>query len=88
MKLIGGDIGKYERETFVDSVIIAPAERYIVEVYFEKSGEYELKNITPESEYTLGKILVLDEKVTESFASEFQNLRENQDVSNKFLCRK
>jgi len=80
MKLIGGDIGKYERETFVDSVIIAPAERYIVEVYFEKAGKYELKNITPESEYTLGNILVSDEKVTESFASEFQNLRENQDV--------
>jgi len=53
MKLVGGDIGKYEKETFVDSVIIAPAERYIVEVYFPESGEFELKNITPESEYTL-----------------------------------
>jgi len=80
MKLVGGDIGKYERETFIDSVIIAPAERYIVEVYFPKAGKYELKNITPESEYTLGDIVVSDEQIETSYEKEFQNLRVNQDV--------
>lgn len=80
MKLVGGDIGKYERETFVDSVIIAPAERYIVEVYFPKPGNYELKNITPESKYTLGRIQVSDQKIETSYQKEFVNLRVNQDV--------
>lgn len=80
MKLVGGDIGKYEREIFVDSVIIAPAERYIVEVYFSKSGSYEFKNITPESKYTLGNIEVSDEKIETSYETTFQNLRVNSEV--------
>jgi FtsP/CotA-like multicopper oxidase with cupredoxin domain len=32
MKLVGGDSGRYERETFVDSVVIAPSERAVVDV--------------------------------------------------------
>jgi suppressor of ftsI len=39
MKLVGGDNGKYERETFVDTITIAPSERYIVEVFFDNEGE-------------------------------------------------
>lgn len=80
MKLVGGDIGKYEKETFVNSVIIAPAERYIVEVYFPDSGDFEIKNINPESQYTLGKIQVSDDEISPNYANEFQVLRTNQDV--------
>ena len=32
MKLVGSDVGRFEREEWVDSVTIAPAERYIVDV--------------------------------------------------------
>ena len=32
MKLVGGDSGRYEHETFVDEVLLAPSERAIVDV--------------------------------------------------------
>lgn len=81
LKLVGGDLGKFEREEFVDSVIIAPAERYIIEAYFDKSGKYEIKNINPQKEYLLGEINVLDKTVSKDYSSEFNNLRNNKDVA-------
>ena len=50
MKLIGSDIGSYEKEEFVDSVVIASAERYTIEVMFDTPGEYQFKSITPKKE--------------------------------------
>jgi suppressor of ftsI len=38
MKLVGSDVGRYEREAWVDTVTIAPAERSIVDVLFEDDG--------------------------------------------------
>ena len=38
MKLVGGDSGRCEREEFVDSVIIAPSERVVVDVLFDDAG--------------------------------------------------
>src|SRR5205814_6260821 len=35
MKLVGGDSGRYERETFVDEVMLAPSERAVLDVMFE-----------------------------------------------------
>jgi suppressor of ftsI len=35
MKLVGGDNGRYEKETFVDRVDVSPSERAIVDVYYE-----------------------------------------------------
>jgi FtsP/CotA-like multicopper oxidase with cupredoxin domain len=34
-KLIDGDSGRYERETFVEEVLLAPSERAIIDVLFE-----------------------------------------------------
>jgi len=83
IKLIGSDIGSYEKEEFVDSVIIAPAERYTIEVIFDKQGEYQFKSITPDNEYTLGKIKVSGEPVTleKDFSGDFYSLRENEYVT-------
>jgi len=80
IKLIGSDIGSYEKEEFVDSVIISSSERYTIEVIFEEQGEYQLKSITPEKEYTLGKIRVSGEPVTNDYSGEFYSLRENEYV--------
>ena len=44
MKLIGSDAGYYEREAWVESVVIAPAERYIVDVQFTRPGTVVLAN--------------------------------------------
>ena len=48
MKLVGGDSGRYEREEFVDSVILAPSERAVVDVLFEQPGQLTLEHRTPE----------------------------------------
>ena len=42
IKLVGGDNGKYEKETFVGNVILGPSERTVVEVLFDSSGKYKL----------------------------------------------
>ncbi|HEY2378760.1 MAG TPA: multicopper oxidase family protein [Gemmatimonadaceae bacterium] len=44
MKLVGSDAGNYEHEQWVESVVIAPAERYIVHVRFDKTGDVALVN--------------------------------------------
>ena len=83
IKLIGSDIGSYEKEEFVDSVIISPSEIFTIEVIFEEQGEYQLKSITPENELTLGKIKVSGDPVTleNDFSGEFYSLRENKYVT-------
>jgi suppressor of ftsI len=44
MKLIGTDGGPFEHEEWVESVVIAPAERYIVDVQFRRPGGFVLAN--------------------------------------------
>ena len=39
MKLVGGDSGRYEREELVESVILAPSERAVVDVLFERGRD-------------------------------------------------
>ena len=56
MKLVGGDSGRYEREEFVDSVILAPSERVVVDVLFEQPGQLTLEHRTPERTYSLATI--------------------------------
>lgn len=80
MKLVGADGSKYERETFVDSVVISPSERAIVEVLFDKPGTYTLQHKTPEKTYTLGTINVSADKASPSYLSQFNTLRTNQDI--------
>ena len=38
MKLVGGDSGHVEHEQFVDDVILAPSERVVVDVLFDRPG--------------------------------------------------
>ena len=44
IKLVASDVGNYERETWVESVVIAPAERYVVHVRFDEPGQVALVN--------------------------------------------
>ncbi len=80
MKLVGGDNGKYERETFVDSVLLGPSERAIVDVYFSDKGEYTLIHSTPDKTYELGSIFAENTEKEISFVKAFQTLRENKDT--------
>src|SRR5215210_7566420 len=58
MKLVGGDSGRYERETFVEEVLLAPSERMIVDVLFDTPGEVRLEHRTPDQIYALGAFTV------------------------------
>lgn len=44
MKLVASDVGNYEREQWVESVVIGPAERYVVHIRFDSSGIVPLVN--------------------------------------------
>lgn len=44
MKVIGTDIGAFEREEWVESIVLSPAERYIVHARFERAGDLLMVN--------------------------------------------
>ena len=58
MKLVGGDSGRYEREAFVDEVMLAPSERAVLDVMFDRPGEVRLEHRTPDHVYDLGAFSV------------------------------
>jgi hypothetical protein len=47
LKLVGGDSGRCEREEFVEGVVLAPSERAVVDVLFDRPGELHLEHHTP-----------------------------------------
>ena len=55
MKLVGGDSGRYERETFVDEVMLAPSERAVVDVLFDNAGRGAARAPHPDHVYDLGR---------------------------------
>ena len=81
MKLVGGDSGRYEHETLVEEVLLAPSERAIVDVLFDTPGSFSLEHRTPDHTYVLGAIVVSDEVVEQSFVTEFEELRTNAELT-------
>jgi FtsP/CotA-like multicopper oxidase with cupredoxin domain len=79
MKLVGGDSGRFEREEFVDSVILAPSERVVIDVLFEQLGQLTLEHRTPERTYSLATIDVGAEPAAPSLAEQFDALRHNRE---------
>ena len=90
IKLVASDVGKFERETWVDSVVIAPAERYVVEVRFTDAGtvpfvnsiqsiDHVYGNFFPEPT-TLGHVFVRDTPAQPDLATSFKTLRTQKDV--------
>jgi FtsP/CotA-like multicopper oxidase with cupredoxin domain len=58
MKLVGGDSGRYERETLVEEVLLSPSERAVIDVLFDAVGETHLEHRTPDRIYHLGTFTV------------------------------
>jgi len=79
LKLVGGDSGRVEQETFVESVIISPSERVVVDVLFERPGPVTIEHVTPERTSVLATADVSAEAATPAFAPQFGNLRQNQE---------
>ena len=80
MKLVGGDSGHVEHEQFVDDVVIAPSERVVVDVLFDKAGDLTIEHRTPNRSYSLATVHVRGERVESSFEEQFEVLRTNADM--------
>jgi suppressor of ftsI len=90
MKIVGGDIGRFEREEWSDNVVLAPAERYIVDVIFDTIGIVPLLNRVQSIDHTrgtffseadtLGLITVARQSATPDYRPQFGALRHNVDV--------
>ncbi len=91
MKILAADVGKFEREAWVESVAIGPAQRYVVDVRFEQSGTATLTNrvqgINHSFGYyfqqvdTLGAITVREGFAPTDLAASFGRLHDNPDVA-------
>ena len=51
IKLVGADSGHVEHERFVDDVILAPSERAVIDVQFNRAGSIMLEHHTPDRVY-------------------------------------
>jgi len=85
MKLVATDAGPFEREAWVESVVIAPAERYVVDVQFDRTGEFALLNKVIALDHlfgrffpmvdTLGSVTVAPARVRRDLSKAFAALR-------------
>ncbi|MCH7491645.1 MAG: multicopper oxidase domain-containing protein, partial [Gemmatimonadetes bacterium] len=81
---------KFQREEWVESVFIAPAQRYVIEARFDTPGEFAITNNVQAINHvrgeffasvdTLGTITVSDDPAEANYAGQFLVLRENEDV--------
>jgi FtsP/CotA-like multicopper oxidase with cupredoxin domain len=82
MKLVGGDSGRYERETFVDEVLLAPSERAVVDVLFDTPGRVRLEHRTPDRVYDLGAFTVASATTgSGEAAGSFHTLRTDPELT-------
>ncbi len=79
-KLVGGDSGRYERETLVDEVLLAPSERAVLDVLFDTPGQVRLEHRTPDHVYDLGGFSVAGNPAA-SPAGSFAVLRTDPDLT-------
>jgi len=83
MKQVGADLGRYPKETWVDSVVLAPGERRVVDVLFDRPGHYPLQHRTPNKTHSLGSVTVNQQTISRSYAKAFSLLRtEGRDAGN------
>jgi FtsP/CotA-like multicopper oxidase with cupredoxin domain len=94
LKLTGGDIGRYEQEQFVESLVLAPAERAIVDVRFDSAGRLPITNRVQAVNHmtgafspaidTLGFVDVEQRSTDPAPRTAFDSLRTNADVVAEF----
>ncbi|MBI4420185.1 MAG: multicopper oxidase family protein [Gemmatimonadetes bacterium] len=90
-KVVAADVGKFEHEEWVESVAIAPAQRYVVEVRFPEAGDVAIVNQVQAINHsygfffpqvdTLGSVRVSSHPVSRDHGAAFQRLRSNTEVS-------
>jgi FtsP/CotA-like multicopper oxidase with cupredoxin domain len=89
-KLVGTDLAAFEHEVWTPSVVIGPAERYVVDVRFPRPGRFALVNrvrvldrlfghFVPETD-TLGVVVVDAAPAHPDLGQRFDSLAANHDV--------
>jgi FtsP/CotA-like multicopper oxidase with cupredoxin domain len=82
MKLVGGDSGRVEHQEFIESVVLAPSERAVIDVLVDRPGELYLEHHTPERIYRLATVAVSEEPAAPSpAAQEFEQLRRAPELA-------
>ncbi len=90
MKVVGSDAGRFPRESWVSSIVIAPAERYIVDVRFPALGVVPLVNrvialshmtgtLFPEVD-TIATVRVGSQRAQPDYSEAFSQLRADPDA--------
>jgi suppressor of ftsI len=92
IKVVASDVSKYERDQWVESIVIAPAERYVVDVQFEEDRVYQITNSIQAINHfrgeffahvdTLGAVHAGPSVSSPDYTESFASLRENSDVQN------
>ncbi|MBR9699386.1 multicopper oxidase family protein [Candidatus Woesearchaeota archaeon] len=85
IKLVASDLSRYEEEEFIDSVLITPAERYVIEVYFDESRKYNIRHITPDKEYVLGSVIAASTAGRADHSADFLKPRKNEEESKEMF---
>ena len=90
IKVVGSDVGNFEREEWTESVVIAPAERYIVHVRFDGSEDFVVANRVQGIDHlngvffaevdTLGVVRVSPDVASPDHVAAFETLREDEYV--------
>jgi FtsP/CotA-like multicopper oxidase with cupredoxin domain len=91
MKLVASDLSRFERETWLENITIAPAERYVVDVRFEEAGDAALVNRVRAIDHvmarffdeteTLGTVRVVAARAEPDHRASFDRLRHNTEVT-------
>ena len=81
LKLVGGDSGRYEREEMVNSVIISPSERAIIDALFDQPGTAILQNRTPQHTAQLATFAVHSGAASPPLRENFSKLRTDSELS-------
>lgn len=90
VKVVASDVSRFEREQWVGSVVIAPAERYVVDVRFEEAGDVVIANTVQAINHsrgefypsvdTLSVVTVSDTQADPAISDAFDELREHTAV--------
>ena len=81
MKLVGGDSGHVEHEQFVEDVILAPSERVVVDVLFDRSGELALSTTRRIGSIRWPRSPSARRSAEPALAERFEVLRTNPDMA-------
>ena len=91
LKVVAGDVSRFEREERVQSVVLAPAERYVIDAHFDRPGRFPLVNAVQAIDHykgefeshvdTLGWITVGSAPASPDYGGAFATMRANAAVT-------